>query len=244
MIVIGDVHGCSYTLMELIKKLPNDEIVFVGDLIDRGKHSKKVIEFVKNGGYKCVRGNHEDLMLDHYKRVHHFYGPGLWLMNGGETVLREGGDLSEEQINWIHSLPIYLDFPEVKDEKGRSLFVSHSGVPEVTFSEWTDSNMGENLKSMELDIKTSPKFKLSTQVGDNCSFGEATNSVLWYRGKPAKLEGRFHVFGHTPIKQPEIGEHYANIDTGCVYNRKGYTNLTALKFPEMWIYQQENIDDA
>ena len=37
--IIGDVHGCYDTLMALIAKLPEDaEIVFVGDLIDRGKN--------------------------------------------------------------------------------------------------------------------------------------------------------------------------------------------------------------
>ncbi len=217
--------------MELMKKFPSgEEVIFVGDLIDRGKHSRRVIDFVKKGGYKCVRGNHEDLMLDHYKRVHHFYGAGLWLRNGGETVLSNyDNGMTDEHIDWIHSLPIFLDFPDIKDNQGRSLFVSHSGVPIV------------NMATV-LDTQTSPRFKLATEVTDNCSFGEATNSVLWYRGKPAKLEGRFHVFGHTPVTSPDIGEYYANIDTGCVYNRKGYTHLTALRFPEMEIIQQYNME--
>lgn len=35
--IIGDVHGCYDTLIALIKKLPEKaEIIFLGDLIDRG----------------------------------------------------------------------------------------------------------------------------------------------------------------------------------------------------------------
>ena len=33
--VIGDVHGCYHTLLNLIKQLPlNAELIFVGDLFD------------------------------------------------------------------------------------------------------------------------------------------------------------------------------------------------------------------
>jgi len=46
--VIGDVHGCFYTLMDLVKKLPkNSEMIFTGDLCDKGFYSKEVIEFVR-----------------------------------------------------------------------------------------------------------------------------------------------------------------------------------------------------
>lgn len=45
--VIGDVHGCYYTLLNLVKKLPSDaNLIFVGDLCDKGNFSKEVIEFV------------------------------------------------------------------------------------------------------------------------------------------------------------------------------------------------------
>ena len=57
MIIIADIHGCFKTLQALIKKLPEDqEICFSGDLIDRGRNSKDVVEFVKSNGYKCCRG--------------------------------------------------------------------------------------------------------------------------------------------------------------------------------------------
>ncbi len=48
----------------------------------------------------------------------------------------------------------------------------------------------------------------------------------------------YQVFGHTPMKEPIIKPHYANIDTGACF---GYT-LTALEWPSMKIYSQPFID--
>ena len=48
--IISDVHGCYKTLLALINQFPNKQnskIVFVGDLIDKGKNTHDVIEFVK-----------------------------------------------------------------------------------------------------------------------------------------------------------------------------------------------------
>lgn len=64
MIIIGDVHGGFDTLRKLVDKLPQDEnICFVGDLIDRGPKSVEVVDFVIDNGFDCVLGNHEDLMI-------------------------------------------------------------------------------------------------------------------------------------------------------------------------------------
>lgn len=56
-------------------------------------------------------------------------------------------------------------------------------------------------------------------------------------------------FEHTPQdKGPRIKVPFANLDTGCCYGKRehreaGYGVLTALMYPEMVVYQQENIDD-
>lgn len=128
MLVIGDVHGCYETLMRLIEKLPKDEeIVFVGDLVDRGPANIKVVDFVKTGKFKCCMGNHEHLMLDHHgdKKC---YPYGCWLDNGGDVTDREYMHDEEklaEHIDWMKGLPSYLEFPELQ-LNGRHLFVSHA----------------------------------------------------------------------------------------------------------------------
>ncbi|MCF6206614.1 MAG: metallophosphoesterase, partial [Sulfurovum sp.] len=61
--IIGDVHGCFYTLQKLIAKLPKEaNLIFVGDLVDKGNFSKETVEFVMQNGYPCILGNHEHLM--------------------------------------------------------------------------------------------------------------------------------------------------------------------------------------
>ena len=64
--IISDVHGCYKTLLALIDQFLNKQkskIVFVGDLIDKGKNTYDVIEFVKNNNYDCVIGNHDEMMV-------------------------------------------------------------------------------------------------------------------------------------------------------------------------------------
>ena len=50
--VIGDIHGCLYTLQNLVEqirqKYPSIEIYAVGDFVDRGNFSYEVIEFIKS----------------------------------------------------------------------------------------------------------------------------------------------------------------------------------------------------
>jgi serine/threonine protein phosphatase 1 len=56
--IIIDVHGCYKTLLALIDQFLNKQkskIVFVGDLIDKGKNTYDVIEFVKNNNHDCVK---------------------------------------------------------------------------------------------------------------------------------------------------------------------------------------------
>lgn len=65
------------------------------------------------------------------------------------------------------------------------------------------------------------------------------DDVLWRRPEnPKAIPGRFNIFGHTPKEKPLIEEHFACIDTACVFKNK----LTALQYPSMKIFQQEYID--
>ena len=68
---VGDIHGDLEALEKALGKLPSldaqDTMVLMGDYIDRGPDSAKVIEFVRSelprripGKLVCLRGNHED----------------------------------------------------------------------------------------------------------------------------------------------------------------------------------------
>lgn len=114
--VIGDVHGCYYTLMKLLEKLPlHAEILFVGDLCDKGNYSKEVIELVMAKGYRCVKGNHEHLMEKYLYDavVHDKHSP--WSEDyryGGLETYR--GYLNDhrsmyEHLEWIKTLPTHIE---------------------------------------------------------------------------------------------------------------------------------------
>lgn len=118
---VGDIHGQIHMLEALVERVPfqeDDEIVFLGDSIDRGRDSKAVVEFLI--GFKreypktvFLRGNHEDMFLDYLSGGGSYY-PGVYEMNGGVATLEnyrdEKGDVSlplahQEflgALEWIH----------------------------------------------------------------------------------------------------------------------------------------------
>jgi serine/threonine protein phosphatase 1 len=129
LFVIGDVHGCAEELVRLMSKQPTgSQLVFVGDLIDRGPESAKVLQIVKHAcdrGAVCILGNHEAMMLDFLDRPTE--RGGRWVRFGGlqtlaslniggfseradEATLLQGRDklsecLGDNMINWLRNLP-------------------------------------------------------------------------------------------------------------------------------------------
>ncbi len=76
IIAIGDVHGCLFSLkklIELIEPENDDQLVFLGDFIDRGNHSKGVVDYLieLDSSYSChfLMGNHELMFLDYVEKI-------------------------------------------------------------------------------------------------------------------------------------------------------------------------------
>lgn len=136
LIAIGDIHGEFDLLMGLMKKLENhrenDEnftIVFLGDYVDRGLKSKEVLDFLMAGPQNkdtwiCLKGNHEDLMVEAYANRDH-RSVQNWTMNGGFNTVRSYDrsfdaslpdsrfdfGLMTEHAKWLDNLPLYAEFP-------------------------------------------------------------------------------------------------------------------------------------
>ena len=71
---IGDIHGCLDKLLKLLGLIDvdweNDTVVFMGDYIDRGPDSKRVVDYVlelrkKHEQVVCLKGNHEWMFLNY-----------------------------------------------------------------------------------------------------------------------------------------------------------------------------------
>ena len=92
--IIGDIHGCLeplQRLMERVSPASEDEVVFVGDYIDRGPNSREVVDYLLHCPHRCVflMGNHERMLLNYLGGE----DEDLYLENGGQETLRSyGGD--------------------------------------------------------------------------------------------------------------------------------------------------------
>ncbi|WP_149699747.1 metallophosphoesterase [Campylobacter concisus] len=221
--IIGDVHGCFNTLLELIKQFPNKEksqICFVGDVIDRGLFSCDVVELIMQNGYKMVMGNHERRLLSNKLEFLNNKVPfdRSWFFgNGGEATYRsylgQSVEFKQRHVDFLESRPVYLEFKEYKTQNGEHLVVSHSAV----------GNMWE----LRNDKYASEEFK---------------RHLLSGRGDEMQVSGIFNIYGHTPVREIKFYKNSADIDTGCVFNEVGYDKLSALEFPSMKIYTQRNVE--
>jgi serine/threonine protein phosphatase 1 len=124
-IIIGDVHGHYDALIALLDAIaPNsdDQVYFLGDLIDRGPKSADVVDFVIRNQYQCLRGNHEEMLLDvvgsGQVSIEFYQG---WLYSGGHaTVTSYDSKIPQDHIDWIKTLPLYLDLGDI--------WLVHAGV--------------------------------------------------------------------------------------------------------------------
>lgn len=79
--LIGDIHGCGHALARLLDQLgyhlqggvwrhPRRQVIFLGDIIDRGPHIREalhlVYDMVDRGQAYCIMGNHEFNALGWY----------------------------------------------------------------------------------------------------------------------------------------------------------------------------------
>ena len=118
--VVGDVHGCSDELVELMFKIDNHagedpyKLIFVGDYVDRGPDSKGVVEAVmalQRRGHVALMGNHEDMLL-----AGEFMYAEATLRSFGASMM----ELPDYVNRWMRSLPKYYE-----DD---TIIVAHAGV--------------------------------------------------------------------------------------------------------------------
>ena len=99
-LAIGDIHGYAEVLKRLLEAVqlqPDDQIITVGDYVDRGPDSRGVIEYLlkfrDTGQLVALRGNHDFMMLEARGR---FDMLKEWIYCGGNTTLASYGDNNAE----------------------------------------------------------------------------------------------------------------------------------------------------
>ncbi|HEX7929161.1 MAG TPA: metallophosphoesterase family protein [bacterium] len=220
-IAIGDIHGCLASLRALVAKLPADqELIFLGDYVDRGPDSAGVIRYLRQLATerpcRFLMGNHERLMLDAIDFDDAIRG---WVQNGANPTLHSYGEdfarwpqsaqrgafLAKDRA-WVEGLALYHE-----DE---TTIYAHAGI----------------------DVRIAD-MRLQDEM-----------TLLWIREKffahAAEWQGKEVIFGHTPTLRMGLpakrifqsGKFYG-IDTGAVFG--GY--LTAIDSRTHELYQEPGL---
>ena len=190
---IGDIHGCADELNTLISTLPldkNSTIIFLGDYIDRGPNSKKVIETIIELGtqYNVIplMGNHEAMLLEFLSDPSSSLA-AYFILNGGSATLasyvsgENEYEIPKEHLSFFKNLKLFY--------QTENYFFVHAGVPNVRLSKINEKDHRNDL----LWIRES-FFK------------------SWFQW------GKVIVHGHSPRDQVEITRKRINLDTGCIFN--------------------------
>mgnify|MGYP001818575482 CR=1 FL=1 len=134
--LIGDIHGHSKPLVELLEKLgyrlsdgvyrqPDRRVIFLGDFIDRGPNQRDVIKIVRpmieEGAALSVMGNHEfNAIAWHTEDPDN---PYQYLREHTARHMRQhqafldayqGTADHGELVEWFRTLPMWLDLGELR----------------------------------------------------------------------------------------------------------------------------------
>lgn len=227
--VIGDIHGRSDLLDEIIQKISRDlvdrptqsaAVVTLGDYVDRGPDSRGVLDRLVSNPfpipYVALKGNHEELFELFLE------DPGIgsqWRHLGGLETLHSYG------------LPMGLlmrgrGFKEASD-------MLQSTVPREHLA---------FLASLRTFITTGRYFLCHAGVRPGVPLDrQESRDLLWIREQfltSSRNFGRIIVHGHTPVEQPEVLPNRINIDTGafatgcltCVVLEQGVHRFLTARF--------------
>lgn len=226
---IGDIHGCFNTLIALLDKIhfspSSDTLITLGDYIDRGPASLKVLDFLSDLAEKYTHhiflcGNHEDLMIKSILGGNHWFK--TWLANGASSTL--------ESITGT---------PYIEDPASLFTILPHK-ILNFIFHLRTFAQLEKYF------------FVHANLCWDAWDILASRETMLWDRNEviiPSLIQGKTLVHGHTPIPLSIImhqttNSKIINIDGGCVYkysnSELGY--LIALQLDTNKVFYQQNID--
>ena len=203
-VAIGDIHGCVKSLevlmADLLAQFGSDRTyVFLGDYVDRGPHSKEVVDYLLalNKEYSCVflRGNHDAMLLNYVEDKTWL----KWFENGG-TASKETyrkAFVKEQKpfqhLRFFTNTRLFYDTPE--------FFFVHGGPP-------IDQPISESIKNESLYSSF-----LWSRDHLNSTYNRWEKTVI---------------FGHTPVRSPIQETNMIGIDTGCVYPQFGKLTAVSL----------------
>lgn len=191
--VVGDIHGCHASFLALLDKINpdprRDRLILLGDYVDRGPDSKKVLtEIIKLRSrfshIITLMGNHERMFLDFLAGR----GQDFFLHFGGRETLM--------------SYDLKPPFPA---DTSKHIPADHITFLNELLLYWEDENY------IYVHAGLQPGIHLSQQSSEWLLWAREKFIPSEYDfGKPV-------IFGHTDLKEPLIEKNKIGIDTGAVY---------------------------
>jgi len=199
LIVYGDIHGCYDELVALREKIgitKEDTEICVGDFVNKGKDTIKVLDLLIKENIKSVLGNNEEKLIRYLE--HEKAGDDPNPVTLDESYL---GELTNKHIKYLYNIPLYM--------KIDNYTIVHGGV---------QNSM--NLKKLSQSEKE--KVIRLRYLDKNGGFlplrHNETEITFWadiYNGD----EG-FILYGHQPFEEVRENKYALGLDTGCVYGNK------------------------
>jgi serine/threonine protein phosphatase 1 len=219
--VIGDIHGRADLLHSLLRKIAFDaarheehatrELVFLGDYVDRGPDSRRVIDLILATAAEsdfwrvtALKGNHEQALVQFQSE------PELWPM-------WQGFGARDTLLSYGVSPPAAGSGPDDWSRASRAL---NTALPE---------GHRRFLESLELVAERGDYLCAHAGVRPGSPLDQQTEQdLLWIRDEFLRNERRLQkviVHGHTPAEEAYVGPHRIGLDTGAYAT----SVLTAIK---------------
>lgn len=190
IIAIGDIHGCHQEFAELLERLElqkDDRLILLGDLVNRGPDSCKVIDLARAHHALSLLGNHELRLLNHRRN-----GDPPDTMRTVDRVTFE--QLRPDDWTYLEAMPLTHEVPEL------NLVCVHGGF--LPNEPWQKQPAHVVTRIQVIDSEGKPRKR-----------ADAPEALCWadcWNGPP------YVVYGHTPRPEIYKLKWSVGLDTACV----------------------------
>ncbi|MDQ3328793.1 MAG: AAA family ATPase, partial [Chloroflexota bacterium] len=209
--IVGDVHGCSDELSELLARLgwlrdgqswshpEGRTLISLGDLADRGPDVpacfKLWIRLHTEGKALFVPGNHDNRLMRYLqgRQVKTTHGLAASIEQIDALPQPERSALQAAILHLVADAPPYLMLDAGK------LVVAHAGIKEEMIGKFSKNIQSFTLYGDVTGEKTPDGWPVRRDWAAD------------YRGNA------FIVYGHTPVPKPVPFRKTVNIDQGCIF---------------------------